>query len=147
MLAQADTNCCDLCRRHGPIWPKLEQHSHAVPTCQDMSATFPAKAVLANKPTEVKNANKAANKAAKAAKWDEEKKRNATTCPHCNRKHPNRTHEQCWELPINAAKRPAEWKSVKSTLRCKGPSVMSKLQHIVSKVNQYCTYTNTAIHE
>ncbi len=54
------------------------------------------------------------NKAAKAAAWAE-KKRTATVCPHCDRKHPNRTHEQCWELPANASKRPADWKSVKST--------------------------------
>ena len=55
-----------------------------------------------------------ATKLAKAIKWAE-KKKNATTCPHCNRIHPNRTHEQCWELPANAAKRPVGWKSVKST--------------------------------
>jgi len=51
---------------------------------------------------------------AKAAAWAE-KKRNATTCPHCNHIHPNRSHAQCWELPDNASKRPAGWKSVKST--------------------------------
>ena len=72
-------------------------------------------AILAN------NSNKAptggdakAKAAAKAAAWAE-KKKNATTCPHCNTIHPNRTHAQCWELPDNASKRPAGWKSVKST--------------------------------
>lgn len=44
--------------------------------------------------------------------WDE-KRKNAPTCPNCNRKHPNRTADQCWELPANADKRPADWKSVK----------------------------------
>ena len=36
-------------------------------------------------------------------------------CPHCDCKHPNRKHDQCWELPANAAKRPAGWKLVKCT--------------------------------
>ncbi len=46
MSAQADTNCHDIekkCRRHGPIWPKLERHGVSSATCRDMSATFPAK--------------------------------------------------------------------------------------------------------
>jgi hypothetical protein len=53
-------------------------------------------------------------KEASREKW-RVKKDNATTCPHCDRKHPNRTHDQCWELPANADKRPANWTSVKST--------------------------------
>ena len=64
--------------------------------------------------TPATSAEAAVKKAAKAAAWAE-KKRTATTCPHCDRVHPNRTHDQCWELPANAAKRPADWKSVKST--------------------------------
>jgi chaperonin cofactor prefoldin len=72
-------------------------------------------AITANKPAASTGAAAAGNnKAAKAAAWAE-KKRTATVCPHCDRKHPNRTHEQCWELPANASKRPANWKSVKST--------------------------------
>ena len=72
-------------------------------------------AILANKPAGTTGAAASGNnKAAKAAAWAE-KKRTATVCPHCDRKHPNRTHEQCWELPANAAKRPADWKSVRST--------------------------------
>jgi hypothetical protein len=61
------------------------------------------------------------NKADKKKTWEEkkkvweEKKKNAPTCPHCDRKHPNRTADQCWELPANADKRPADWKSVKVT--------------------------------
>lgn len=79
--------------------------------------------ILANKPgatptgatpTAGTSGNAAAKRAAKAAAW-EEKKKKAMVCPHCDCKHPNRTHEQCWELPANAAKRPADWKSVKST--------------------------------
>ena len=45
-LTQTATTSSMSCRRHGPIWPKLEQHvmscRHAA-TCRDMLATFPAK--------------------------------------------------------------------------------------------------------
>ena len=58
--------------------------------------------------------SKAQKAAAKKALW-EERKRTATTCPHCNQVHPNRTHAQCWELPENAATRKPGWKSVHST--------------------------------
>ena len=51
---------------------------------------------------------------AKAQRWAE-KCRNATTCPHCSKIHPNRTHDQCWHLEKNAAKRPAGWTASKST--------------------------------
>jgi len=44
----------------------------------------------------------------KAQRWAE-KCRNATTCPHCGKIHPNRTHDQCWHLEKNASKRPAGW--------------------------------------
>jgi hypothetical protein len=84
-------------------------------------------AILANKPTStgVTSNNSNATAAGGKPKWLlckdaskkawEEKKRNATTCPHCNRKHPNCTHDQCWEMPANADKRPTNWKSVKIT--------------------------------
>jgi hypothetical protein len=82
-------------------------------------------AILANKPTATgttahNNNNSATNtaataaRAAKAAAWAE-KKKTTTICPHCNKFHPNRTHDLCWELPANAAKRPANWTSAKST--------------------------------
>ncbi len=72
-------------------------------------------AILAQKPAATGTAaGKPTRKAVKAAAWAE-KKRTATTCPHCNLKHPNCTHNQCWELLANAAKRPADWKTVKST--------------------------------
>jgi hypothetical protein len=73
-------------------------------------------AILANKASATATAtgDSSGKATAKAALWAE-KKKNATTCPHCNRVHPNRTHNQCWELPANAAKRPANWKSAKST--------------------------------
>lgn len=77
-------------------------------------ANKPSKAGAAPTPAAASKSEAAAKKAAKAAAW-EEKKKNATTCPHCNRVHPNRTHDQCWELPANAAKRPTGWTSAKST--------------------------------
>ncbi len=74
-----------------------------------------AAAILAQKPAATGTAaGKHTSKAAKVAAWAE-KKRTATTCPHCNLKHPNCTHDQCWVLPANAAKRPADWTSAKST--------------------------------
>ena len=83
-------------------------------------------AIMANKPTPTSNnSNATATAPGEKPKWLlrkeaskkawEEKKKNATTCPHCNRKHPNRTPDQCWELPANADKRPVDWNSVKAT--------------------------------
>ena len=39
---------------------------------------------------------------------------NAVTCAHCGKKHPSMAEDKCWELPANAATRPAGWKSVKT---------------------------------
>ena len=44
-----------------------------------------------------------------------EKCKKASKCKHCDKVHPNRTEAQCWELEENASKRPANWKSVKSS--------------------------------
>ncbi len=52
--------------------------------------------------------------AARQKAWIE-KFKNATKCKHCDKIHPNRTKSQCWELEANAAKRPANWKSAKSS--------------------------------
>jgi hypothetical protein len=40
---------------------------------------------------------------------------NAPICKHCNRKHPEKKEEECWELKANAASRPLYWKSSKNT--------------------------------
>ncbi len=51
--------------------------------------------ILAQKPAVTGTAaGKPTSKAAKVAAWTE-KNRTATTCPHCNLKHPNCTHNQC----------------------------------------------------
>jgi hypothetical protein len=50
--------------------------------------------------------------AAKQKAWIE-KCQHATKCKHCNRVHPRSTKSQCWELEANAAKHPADWKSLK----------------------------------
>jgi hypothetical protein len=57
---------------------------------------------------------KAERNAEKYKAWVE-RCRNATKCNHCDKFHPNRTKAQCWELKENAAKRPANWKSTKSS--------------------------------
>jgi hypothetical protein len=40
---------------------------------------------------------------------------NAPICKNCNRKHPTKKEEICWELEANAASRPSYWNSSKST--------------------------------
>jgi hypothetical protein len=40
---------------------------------------------------------------------------NAPICKHCNRKHPAKKEEECWELKANAASCSSYWKSSKST--------------------------------
>ncbi len=40
---------------------------------------------------------------------------NAPICKYCNRKHPAKKEEKCWELQANAASHPSYWKSFKST--------------------------------
>jgi hypothetical protein len=57
---------------------------------------------------------KAEHDAEKYKAWVE-RHRNATKCKHCDKFHPNRTKAQCWELKENSSKRPANWKSAKSS--------------------------------
>ncbi len=80
----------------------MEVLSKALPAATAASAAMSA----ANSKTE--------RAAAKHKMWIE-KCKNATKCKHCNRVHPNCTKSQCWELEANTAKRPANWKSVKSS--------------------------------
>jgi hypothetical protein len=64
-------------------------------------------------------------KVIKGVKTDEEKKKTRTEkqqiykdapiYKHCGRKHPAKKEEECWELETNAASRPTNWKSSKST--------------------------------
>ena len=56
---------------------------------------------------------------------DEEKKKkreerrqkfnDAPVCKHCGKKHPTKKEDECWELEVNKASRPANWKSSKNT--------------------------------
>jgi hypothetical protein len=39
----------------------------------------------------------------------------APICKHCNKKHPSKKEDDCWELDANKASRPNNWKSNKST--------------------------------
>jgi hypothetical protein len=77
-----------------------------------LSKALPA-AIAALAGTSAAN-SKTERAAAKHKGWIE-KCQNATKCKHCNRVHPNCTESQCWELEANAAKCPANWKSVKSS--------------------------------
>ncbi len=45
----------------------------------------------------------------KKAQRSAERCRNATECPHCSKVHSNHVHKECWNLEINAAKRPVTW--------------------------------------
>jgi hypothetical protein len=65
-------------------------------------------AINSNKITGTSTPKISPGQAAKRVSWAE-KCKNATTCPHCSKIHPNRTHDQCWHLEKNAAKRPAGW--------------------------------------
>ncbi len=67
-----------------------------------------------NKPPAATGTNGATSSRLKEAAWAE-KRMTAITCPHCTCIPPNCTHNQCWKLPANAAKHPANWKHVKST--------------------------------
>jgi len=52
----------------------------------------------------------------KKKREDRRKKYNdAPVCKHCNKKHPTKAEDECWELEKNKDSRPANWKSVKST--------------------------------
>jgi hypothetical protein len=57
--------------------------------------------------------SKAEQAAAKRKAWLQ-KCKNAKECKNCNKFHPARTDNQCWESEANAAKRPANWTSSKS---------------------------------
>ncbi len=60
----------------------------------------------------------------KLAHMSEEKKKreerrqrfnDAPVCKHCGKKHPTKKEDECWELEVNKASRPINWKSSKST--------------------------------
>ncbi len=84
----------DLSKAMMQLTAAINSKSNAVPAT---SATTPTT-----------NTGKTAAQLTKTQKWAE-KCKNATTCPHCSKIHPNRTHDQCWHLEKNAAKRPAGW--------------------------------------
>jgi hypothetical protein len=53
----------------------------------------------------------------KKKKQEERRKKynNAPVCKHCNKKHPAKTEDECWELEKNKDSCPANWKLAKST--------------------------------
>ena len=53
----------------------------------------------------------------KKKKREERRKKynDAPVCKHCNKKHPTKAEDECWELEKNKDSRPTNWKSAKST--------------------------------
>jgi hypothetical protein len=53
----------------------------------------------------------------KKKKREERRKKynDAPVCKHCNKKHPTKAEDECWELEKNKDSRPANWKSAKNT--------------------------------
>ena len=53
----------------------------------------------------------------KKEKLDEKRKKynDAPVCKNCEKKHPSKAEDECWELEKNKASRPSAWKSTKST--------------------------------
>jgi hypothetical protein len=108
-MAQASTELvADLTEHH------TQENKYLIKSNNDAIEKLIPAIIASNKPPAATGTNGATSSRSKAAAWAE-KRRMATTCPHCNHIHPNRTHNQCWELPANAVKRPANWNSVKST--------------------------------
>ena len=52
----------------------------------------------------------------KKKKREERRKKynDAPVCKHCNKKHPTKKEDECWELEKNKESRPANWTSTKS---------------------------------
>jgi hypothetical protein len=61
------------------------------------------------------NANNEANEKKTNRQERLKRFRDAPVCKHCNRKHPNKSVNKCWELESNASSHPTNWKSNKST--------------------------------
>ncbi len=53
----------------------------------------------------------------KKKKREERRKKynDAPVCKHCNKKHPTKKEEECWELEENKDSRPTNWTSTKSS--------------------------------
>ncbi len=108
-MAQATTELVAECTKH-----HTQEIKSLIKSNNDTMEKLIAAISASNKPPAATGTNGANSSRLKGAAWAE-KRRTAITCLHCYRIHPNCIHNQCWELPANAAKRPADWKSVKST--------------------------------
>jgi hypothetical protein len=89
--------------------PQLtEAHTHQMETLIK-STTEAMKEMLnlmkgQNTQTKTPNPNSEAKK--KKCKDKQKKYHDAPICKHCNRNHPSKTKNECWELPKNAASHP-----------------------------------------
>ena len=72
--------------------------------------------LIKNQATTQTNPTKVSNKE-KNKRLNEKQKRYYETpvCTHCNRKHPSKKEDDCWELEKYKASHPANWKLLKST--------------------------------
>ncbi len=87
-----------------------EAHTHQMETL--IKSTTEAMKEMRNL-TQAPNSNSEDKK--KKCKDKHDKYCDAPICKHCDRKHPSKTEDKCWELPKNTASHPASWKSKKST--------------------------------
>ncbi len=109
-VAQASTELvAELTERH------TQEVKSLIKSNNDAMEKLIAAIIASNKPPAATRTNGATSSRSAKVAARAEKRRTTTTCLHCNCFHPNCTHNQCWELPINTAKRPANWNYVKNT--------------------------------
>jgi hypothetical protein len=78
--------------------------------------TVAMKEMMSLMKTAVNNPANAKNKEKKHTRKEKQRRyKNAPVCKHCNKKHPSKPKNKCWELEINASSCPSYWKSSKST--------------------------------
>ena len=96
-------------------------------------------------------ADKGTNISSKESSNEKKKKREeknqkynaAPTCKNCGKKHPSKPEDECWELEKNAASRPTNWNSSKSTWRCAGPAIETETWQpgkVLDKIKANHTY-------
>ena len=92
-----------------------EKHTEQMETLIK-STTEAMKEMMALIKNDKKEPSGQSNDEKKKKREERHKKYNdAPVCKHCNKKHPAKAEDECWELEKNKDSRPANWKSAKST--------------------------------
>ncbi len=65
--------------------------------------------------TQAKTPNSDSEEKEKKRRYKRNKFCNAPICKHCDKKHPSKPEDKCWELAKNVASHPVSWKLTKST--------------------------------